>query len=203
MTEMKFKNIKNLVDESREQDYVQAFMIDNNIIGVYKIDEDAQLPVYSTKNAACFDLRACLKFGNAIKLNDSEDDSHRTIQYDPDVTHRPYVTVKPGETALIPTGLVFDIPDVYSMRIHPRSGLALNHNIDLANSEGIVDSDYVEETMIMIRNQSRSKEYKIYHGDRVAQAEIVPVIRVNFIEFSEKPEQKTSRTGGFGSTGKR
>ncbi|OUV90828.1 MAG: hypothetical protein CBD03_05550 [Rhizobiales bacterium TMED143] len=87
------------------------------------------------------------------------------------------------------------------MRIHPRSGLAFKNGITLANSEGVVDSDYVQQTYVMLYNMS-DKAFIVEDGDRIAQAEVLESYsKFVFEEVFDEPETKTSRTGGFGSTG--
>jgi dUTP pyrophosphatase len=101
---------------------------------------------------------------------------------------------------MISTGVVFDIPVGYSVRVHARSGLALKAGLVMANAEGIIDSDYTEETKILVLNISNIP-IRINHGDRIAQAEMVPVLSYDLVSTTEDINQKTSRAGGFGSTG--
>lgn len=110
------------------------------------------------------------------------------------------IIINPGERLLIPTGLIFDIPENHSIRIHARSGLSLKQGLALANAEGVVDSDYVDPTFIMMINNSNAVA-TIKHGDRIAQGELVPVLQSEFQEIPTPPKQKTDRQGGLGSTG--
>ena len=96
------------------------------------------------------------------------------------------------ERVLIPTGLILDIPEGYSVRLHSRSGLAWKDGVYLTNCEGIIDYDYVEPVFVMMTNISQSPK-TINNGDRICQAELV--------EIPEPPTRKTERDGGFGSTG--
>ena len=105
-----------------------------------------------------------------------------------------------GDRMLIPTGLIFDLSTNTSLRIHPRSGLSSKNGINIANCEGVVDSDYVEQTFVLLINISNIP-FEVSDGMRIAQAEIVSVVDVDIKEISKRPEQKTSRNGGFGSTG--
>jgi dUTP pyrophosphatase len=93
-----------------------------------------------------------------------------------------------------------DIPERFSVRIHPRSGLALKSGITLINCEGVIDSDYVEPTYITLLNLSDSI-VEIKDGDRVAQGELVRSETYEIEEMTDRPEPKSSRKGGFGSTG--
>ena len=87
------------------------------------------------------------------------------------------------------------------MRLHMRSGLAIKGGLVLSNSEGVIDSDYTDQLMVLITNTS-TIPVRISHGDRICQGELVPVYRTNFVATPTKPSPKTSRAGGFGSTGK-
>jgi len=86
------------------------------------------------------------------------------------------------------------------VRIHARSGLALKQGLVMANSQGIIDWDYVEETHIMVMNVSSENLY-IHNGERIAQGELVLVHPYSIEPTEVRPNQKTSRNGGFGSTG--
>lgn len=109
------------------------------------------------------------------------------------------ITLKPGERALVPTGLVLDIPEGYEIQVRPRSGLAIKNGIALVNSPGTIDSDYRGELKIIIINLG-DKNFEIKKGDRIAQLVLAPVIQAQFIEADEL--SKTDRgAGGFGSTG--
>jgi dUTP pyrophosphatase len=86
------------------------------------------------------------------------------------------------------------------MRLHPRSGLAWKQGISLANAEGVIDADYIQETFVCVLNMT-DVSHVIKHGDRIAQLELVPVWDLRFEEVDVAPSQKTDRQGGFGSTG--
>ncbi len=105
-----------------------------------------------------------------------------------------------GEAVLIPTGLILDIEEGYSVRLHSRSGLSINRGLVLANGEGVIDADYTKELFVMIRNVSGESQF-IKHGERIAQGEEAEIDQVHFELISEPPSQKTTRVGGFGSTG--
>jgi len=164
-------------------------------INVKKINEKAVIPQYAHNDDACFDLIAC-------------DD----------------VIISPGETKKIPTGLIFEIPVGYKMVIYPRSGISLNTPLRIANSPGIVDSGYRGEVCILMTNTQQKEidyvpllylvdntiknfeyyclqyTYVIRCGDKIAQAEIVPIYKAEFCEVNEL--SSTVRGGnGFGSTG--
>ena len=88
----------------------------------------------------------------------------------------------------------------YSVRIHPRSGLAFDQGLVLANQEGIVDSDYKEEVFIPLLNSTDSNRL-IHNGQRIAQAELVRDESYSLLETMKQPGRTTERAGGFGSTG--
>jgi dUTP pyrophosphatase len=154
----------------------------------------ATVPTYATPGSACMDLSAS---ENRIVL--------------------------PGETMAIPTGLAMEIPEGFKLVIYPRSGISLRTPLRIANSIGICDEDYRNEIKVLLWNASEkigkcagvysldnellkgsldcSKEYLIRKGDRIAQCEVVPVVRAEFTIVSEL--SVTERTGGFGSSGLR
>jgi dUTP pyrophosphatase len=163
----------------------------------FKLQEKAFPPKYSTEQASCFDLCACLIPGTEISGFNSFNEK---IWNEKMVTNESTITLFPGDRMLIPTGLVFNIPDGYSIRIHPRSGLSYKNGIQLSNCEGVIDSDYYHETFVSLLNTSEIA-FKIAHGDRIAQAELVKDLRAVFSETTSRPEARTDRAGGFGSTG--
>ena len=110
------------------------------------------------------------------------------------------IELYPGERVLVPTGLIFNIPEGYSVRLHTRSSVSLKKGLTMPNGEGIIDSDYYHQTFVMLYNAG-ADEVRIYHGDRIAQGELVENVRTKLEETKDVPEQTTSRVGGFGSTG--
>lgn len=166
------------------------------IIKMYKLAEDAIIPAFATTNSACFDLCAYLPISSSVTMYTIHNVSYK-INTPPNTT---YIDIRPGERALIPTGLILDIPEGYSVRLHIRSSMALKHGISLANATGVIDSDYVDPLYIMVHNISNSIVY-INNGDRIAQGELVPQLRYTMSTVQEKPGIKGNRTGGFGSTG--
>lgn len=162
----------------------------------FKLGSDVSDPIFATKNSACFDIHAYLKHGGKIKCyTPANKEISVPINYDNSVS------LKPGDRMLIPTGLIFKIPESHSLRIHVRSSVAFKQGLFLANSEGVVDQDYFHETFIMLVNTS-TQAVTIKNGDRIAQGEIVPTLYYILSETNEKPEQISDRIGGIGSTGK-
>jgi dUTP pyrophosphatase len=132
------------------------------------------LPDYGSIGSAGLDLRAC--------INEQ-------------------MTIKPGETALIPTGFAMFLknPD-YAACILPRSGLGHKHGIVLGNLVGLIDSDYQGELMVSCWNRS-SENFTVNPLDRIAQMIIVPVMQAN-LNIVKDFEATDRGSGGFGSTGK-
>lgn len=142
-------------------------------IRVKKLRPNAVLPTYGSKEAAGADLYACLE--------------------EP-------VTIAPGQTAFIPTGLAMEIPQNCAGLIYARSGLACKRDLAPANKVGVIDSDYRGEFMVALHNHGQ-QEQTVCHGDRVAQLVITPVLMPAYMQVEELTD--TARAaGGFGSTGK-
>jgi len=171
--------------------------IDNLTLGIYKIFEDVEIPGYATLGSCCFDLRAYLRVETVVGYSPQNEKEIIEIEEES-------VIIKPFHRVLIPTGMKFHIPVGHSMRIHPRSGMALKNGLILANCEGVIDYDYPEQTFVLAMNVS-NVPVKISHGERIAQAEIVPMIRVDFSvlteDVSQYDDQYSTRTSGLGSTG--
>jgi dUTP pyrophosphatase len=109
------------------------------------------------------------------------------------------VQIAPGERRLIPTGLVFEIPEGHEGQVRPRSGLALKHGISIVNSPGTIDSDFRGEVGIVLINHGNAP-YVVEPLSRIAQIVIARVEQVEIIEAESLTE--TSRgAGGYGSTG--
>lgn len=139
-----------------------------------KIGTKIPLPHYATDGAGGLDLRACLEAA---------------------------LTVNPGETHLIPTGLAIHIADPHMAAvILPRSGLGHKHGLVLGNLVGLIDSDYQGPLMISCWNRSQ-QAYTIEPGERIAQLVIVPILRAEF-EVVQEFEATERGDGGFGHSGK-
>lgn len=109
-------------------------------------------------------------------------------------------TLRPGERALIPTGLILEIPPGWEGQVRPRSGLALRHGVTVANAPGTIDSDYRGEVGVILVNLG-SEPFTVTRGERIAQVVIAPVARVRFEEAEELSDSSRGE-GGFGSTGR-
>lgn len=134
----------------------------------------SQLPHYATPGSAGLDLRACLDAP---------------------------LTLNPGETRLIPTGLAIHLADPgYAALILPRSGLGHKHGVVLGNLVGLIDSDYQGELMVSLWNRGQ-ESFTVQPFERIAQMVIVPVVQAKF-RLVQEFGQSQRGAGGFGSTGK-
>ncbi len=132
------------------------------------------LPTYGTPGSAGLDLRACIDAP---------------------------LTIEPGQTVLVPTGLAIHIGDPgYAAMILPRSGLGHKNGIVLGNLVGLIDSDYQGQLMVSTWNRGHAT-FTLQPMDRLAQLVIVPVLQVGF-NVVEEFESSARGAGGFGSTGK-
>lgn len=146
------------------------------------LDPDATLPAYMSKNASGMDLKACL--ADPFEYPDGN------------------VLLQPGETKAIPTGLSVEIPEGCEMQIRPRSGLSLTTKLRIPNAPGTIDADYRGEIKVILEHAGyiTDRPIMIEHGDRIAQAVIVPVVHA-LNEHVEELEETLRGAGGFGSTG--
>ena len=109
--------------------------------------------------------------------------------------------IEPGETLRVPTGIAIALPDANHVAlVCARSGLSVKHGINLANSVGVIDSDYRGEIIVALFNQS-DRTYAIEPGERIAQLLIMPVTQPE-IEICDSLDETERGSGGFGSTGR-
>lgn len=138
-----------------------------------RLGDSIELPNYATDGSAGLDMRACI------------DDA---------------LTVIPGDTVLVPTGLAIHIGDsALAAVLLPRSGLGHKHGLVLGNLTGLIDSDYQGQIFISCWNRG-SKTYQIKPGERIAQMVFVPVEQVRFVVVEEF-EISDRGDGGFGHSG--
>ena len=117
---------------------------------IYKMFDDVTIPTFASKGSACFDLHAYITKDHGVTA--FTDAGSKKIPKQ--VKNDGMVVLYPNERVLIPTGIIMDIPVRHSVRLHARSGNAFKKGLTLANGEGIIDSDYVEEVMCMMHNIS-------------------------------------------------
>ena len=140
---------------------------------IKKLRENAFIPTYGSADAAGADLYACL------------DEA---------------VTIAPGQTVFIPTGLAMEVPKGYAGLIYARSSMGTKRGLAPANKVGVVDSDYRGEVMVALHNHG-ARPQTVESGERIAQLLITPVLAPAFVECDDLTDTRRG-TGGFGSTGK-
>jgi dUTP pyrophosphatase len=109
------------------------------------------------------------------------------------------VELRPGERALLHTGLAVAIPPGFAGFVQPRSGLAARHGITIVNTPGLVDSGYRGELRVILLNTDTSETFVVEPGMRIAQLVVVPVAGLELIEVAELPESERG-VRGFGSS---
>ena len=142
-------------------------------IAVKKLRQSAKLPTFGSKEAAGADLYACLE---------------------------ECVTIEPGGTAFIPTGLAMELPQGYVGLIYARSGLACKRGLAPANKVGVIDSDYRGEFIVALHNHGAQPQ-TISDGERIAQLVVAPILTPEYVETATLSDTQRGQ-GGFGSTGK-
>ncbi len=110
------------------------------------------------------------------------------------------VTLRPGERALVPTGVAIALPDGYVALVHPRSGLAARFGVSIVNAPGTVDAGYRGEIKVLLVNLDPTDVVRLDRGDRVAQLVFQRVERAHFVEVERLPGSDRA-SGGYGSTG--
>lgn len=143
-----------------------------DIIRVKKLRKNAKLPTYGSSHAAGADLYACLEEA---------------------------VTIQPGQTAWIPTGIALEVPEGCAGLIYARSSLGTKRGLAPANKVGVVDSDYRGEVCVVLLNHGTQAQ-TVENGERIAQFVITPVLTPAYQESEELSDTQRG-TGGFGSTG--
>lgn len=146
----------------------------NMRVNIKKLQENAIVPTYGTEYSAGADLYACLEEA---------------------------VTILPGETKKITTGIAMEIPVGYVGLVYARSGLACKKGLAPANKVGVVDADYRGEIMVFLHNHS-SEAITVEPSERVAQMVITPFLSVDYEEVEELSDTVRGE-GGFGSTGRK
>ena len=139
-----------------------------------RVGDSIPLPHYATDGSAGLDMRACIDAA---------------------------LTVNPGDTVLVPTGLAIHVADpALAAVLLPRSGLGHKHGLVLGNLTGLIDSDYQGQVFVSCWNRGR-QPFRVEVGDRIAQLVLVPVIRTDF-EVVEEFTDSDRGEGGFGHSGR-
>lgn len=141
-------------------------------VPIKKLQENAIIPTYGSECAAGADLYACMEES---------------------------VTIQPGKTERIHTGVAMAVPEGYAGLIYARSGLATKKGLAPANKVGVVDADYRGEIMVALHNHSDEPQ-TVETGERIAQMVITPFLAANYV-LTEELSETVRGEGGFGSTG--
>lgn len=141
-------------------------------VNIKKLNEAAIVPTYGTQYSAGADLYACLEEA---------------------------VTIQPGATYLVKTGIAMEIPEGYVGLVYARSGLACKKGLAPANKVGVIDADYRGEIMVALHNHS-TEAVTVEPSERVAQMVIAPFLAVDY-QVVEELNETVRGEGGFGSTG--
>ena len=139
-------------------------------LAITRLREDAVVPERAYSGDAGLDLAACER-----------------------------VELRPGQRALVGTGLAVAIPDGYAGFVQPRSGLAARHGLSVVNSPGLVDSGYRGELRVVLLNTDETEPFVVEPGMRIAQLVVLPVPEVELVEVDELPESERG-VRGFGSS---
>ena len=142
-------------------------------VRVKRLREGAKLPTYGSAEAAGADLYACLEEA---------------------------VTIRPGETVFIPTGIALEVPKGCAGLVYARSSMGAKRGLAPANKVGVIDSDYRGEIKVVLLNHG-SVPQTVENGERIAQFLITPVLQPSYVEAEELSDTERN-AGGFGSTGK-
>lgn len=144
-----------------------------DLIRVKKLNPKAMLPTYGSPEAAGADLYACLEAP---------------------------VTIAPGETVWISTGIALEVPKGCAGLVYARSSMGVKRGLAPANKVGVIDSDYRGEIRVVLLNHGKTAQ-TVENGERIAQFLITPVLTPEYIEVTELSDTDRG-AGGFGSTGK-
>ena len=140
-------------------------------IAVLRLDSDLPLPAYAHPGDAGADLLTTVD-----------------------------VTLRPGERAMVPTGIALALPEGYVALVHPRSGLAAKHGLSIVNAPGTIDAGYRGEIKVMLINHDPAEPIELRRGDRIAQVVVQRFEQARFVEVSELADSARG-SGGYGSTG--
>ena len=144
-----------------------------NPVHVKILRDGAKLPTYGTAGAAGADLYACIDAP---------------------------VTIRPGETVFIPTGIALEVPEGCAGLVYARSGLACKRGLAPANKVGVIDSDYRGEFIVALHNHGTESQ-TVASGERIAQLVVTPILMPEYVETDSLSATQRGE-GGFGSTGK-
>ncbi len=110
-------------------------------------------------------------------------------------------TLRPGERAMVPTGIAIELPERHAGLVVPRSGLAARHGIAVVNAPGLIDAGYRGEVKVLLLNTDREATFTVEPGDRIAQLVVTRVETPDLVEVDALAESRRA-DGGFGSSGR-
>lgn len=142
---------------------------------IKRLHPEAQIPQYQTSGAIAFDLHALLRDYTSIR-----------VRHDAPI--------------IFDTGIAVEVPEGYGLFVFPRSGLGYKYDVQLANGTGLIDQDYRGSISVKLSCLTTYGGFTVHHGDRIAQAVVMPIVRVEFEEVSEL-EATERGANGRGSTG--
>lgn len=194
-----WRKIRSMVDNDKGVD-------DETTLRYLGLDREAMDKLEKeTIKSAMEDVKVKVKFTNT---SDNVDPSHKYLD-DSGMDLRANLPDGPmfvmsGKVQIVPTGLHFELPESMEMQVRPRSGLAAKHGVTVLNTPGTVDRGYTGEVKVILINHGE-EDFKIEHGDRIAQAVIAPVISGRWCKLikSDNMSDTERSDGGFGSTGKK
>lgn len=180
--------------------------MNTEIIDVYKLSDDAITPFKGTALSACYDVCACLhqpevKLSGRVESIKVETNDH---------LNEKFIRLYPDDMALIPTGMIFLLPETHHLKMYSRSGNVWKRLLKVGNQPAVIDSDYLNETFVLLHNRSPSVQI-IKSGDAIAQAEVCKNKNMVFCDVNEEQfermvkiaKEKSDRDGGFGHTDKK
>lgn len=165
-----------------------------------RLNNKAKAPEFATTGSHCFDLRVCFDWHDKIECFSLHATGRSIGNIFPErlPCNGTGLWLDSNHIYRLPTGLSFDIPPGYALKIFIRSSSAYRRGITLINSVGIIDSDYKDELFLLVRSETR---HLLVNEERIAQGELVrSKIKPEFKEIEEVPPSD-SRIGGIGSTG--
>lgn len=168
-------------------------------LGVFKIDENVELPTKGTEQSSCYDIHSFLHNSYTVDIFNKGGVKARPVETD-NATGEKYVILHSYERIKVPTGLIFDIPETHDIKVYPRSGLSLKNGISLSNCTAVIDSDYKNELFVTLINNSHDA-FIITDKMRIAQFALCEKVVYKLEVIDKAPKMTTSRSGGLGSTG--
>lgn len=158
-----------------------------------RLRSDVQLPVRATEESAGYDVFAYLT-GTRAKFSKDAGSEERGLDFADGVA---FITLLPGQRAIVPLGFKAQLPKGYEAQLRIRSSIAFKKGLTMPNAPGTIDADYPDEWLVMLRNDS-AVPVRVEHGERIAQVVLARYSVLSWVEGTVRVT--TSRAGGVGST---